>query len=577
MNRFTALLVSFALMLFTTPAVTRAERPVIADNAMFGVWWRGGPDPGALKQRCPWVKGVFVAFQWSELEPKPNQFDWQMFDQTLARYARAGLYIQFMVWVGPHSPRWIYSAGVPEVRTTPALNPRGQPHTWTYPFYLDDNYKRYYHRMIREVAVRLDKQPPEVRGKVICVQTAEGTTGDEGGYKGEPLDNKYELPREKWNAFKYETWKLFDSLYRPKRPVVHLLINSGNHAQYNDWLNENLPDAWRKAGNPGHGYQLNDEKFMMGFFDPLINHPESGKLLRVRSEMDEMFKGWFQEAPVWNMYWLNLWGLHFGLDIFQHQTEAFADPAHHEGFHFYSRYGGHKDAARSPGAWCALHDGLDATDFPRFPASVFGPGDWRGSAEERKQGLSRALNIARAFARYGAVQGDPEKGIAMVMQNRDAKAMNDVGWNIEAGNYQHFIRQYDPNATSQGYWRQGPKDQPYGRFARGFDVKSGKNAMYFDIVDRFFEDKPLAARYPVTVRVIYLDRGTGSWALKYDAADNPQKTALEVRKTNSGRWKEATAVLRDAQFANRCPHDTDLILFNTSAEDTLFHLVEITR
>jgi hypothetical protein len=43
-----------------------------------------------------------------------------------------------MVWVGPHSPRWIYAAGIAEVKTTATLNPRGKPRTDTYPFYLDE-------------------------------------------------------------------------------------------------------------------------------------------------------------------------------------------------------------------------------------------------------------------------------------------------------------------------------------------------------------------------------------------------------------------------------------------------------
>ena len=574
MNRVLALALSAVLML---AASTSGKEPGGDNPDMFGVWWRGGRGAAELKKQCPWIKGVFAGIQWSQLEPADGKFDWPFFDKTLAEYAHAGLYIQFIVFVGPDSPRWIYSAGVPEVKTTPTYNPRGQLHKWTYPFYLNEDYKRYYHRVIREVAAHIDTLPAEVRNRVVCIQTAEGTTGDEGGYKGEPLDKRYELPEAQWRAFKFETWKLFDSLYRPKRPVVHLLINSGNRAQYNEWLNQNLPDTWRKAGNPGHGYQLNDEKFMMEFFDPLINHPESGKLLRVRSEMDEMFKGWFQEAPVWNMYWLNLWGLHFGLDIFQHQTEAFTNPGFHEGFRFYAKYGGHKDAARSPGAWCALRDGLDASDFRRFPADDFGPGNWRGSADERRQGLERTLRIARAFAPYGAVQGDPEKGMAMVMQNRDAKQMNDVGWNIESGDYQRYIRQYDPNGTSQGYWRRGPKDQPYGRFARGFDVARGKNAMYFDILDPFFSGQPLDAHYPVTVRVIYLDSGQGSWVLKYDSVAEKEKIAIGVRNGGTGRWKEATAVVKDAYFGNRCPHSTDLMLVNTSKEDTLFHMIEVSR
>ena len=223
-----------------------------------------------------------------------------------------------------------------------------------------------------------------------------------------------------------------------------------------------------------------------------------------------MFKGWFQEAPVWNLYWLNLWGLHFGLDILQHQTGAFED-RHREGFLFYSRYGGEKDAATSPGAWCALRDDLDVADFQRFPAAAFGPGKLRGSRQEQADGLKRTLNIAKAFEPRGAVQGDPEKGMAVVMQNRGAKLMNDVGWNIEAGNCRRYLTQYDPNGTSQGYWRVGPKDQPYGRFARGFDAAGGRNAMYFDIDDRFFGGKPLDGAYPVRIRVLYFDSGNGSW------------------------------------------------------------------
>jgi hypothetical protein len=482
-----------------------------------------------------------------------------------------------MVWVGPDSPRWLYDSGVPEVRTTQTLNPHGKPHWTSYPFYLSPAYKTYYHRMIRAVAEHVDRLPADVRARIVCLQTAEGTTGDEGGYKGEPLAPQYELPDEQWRAFKYETWKLFDSLYRPKSPTIHLLINSGNNGQYDKWLNENLPDAWRKAGNPGHGYQLNNETMMMAFFDPLINHPESPRFLRVRSEMDEMFKGWFQQEPLWNMYWLNLWGLHFGLDIFQHETSAFENRAFDEGFRFYAKYGGRKDASTSPGAFCALHDGLDAADFERFPAARFGPGSLRGNPADVAQGLQRTLKIAGAFAQYGAEQGDPEKGMKVVMQNRDARKMNDVGWNIERGNYQRYLRQWNPNETSQGYWRQGPHDQPYGRFARGFDSAAGKTALYFDIDDRFFGGKPLAGAYPVTVRVIYLDRGEGSFAVKYDAVAQPEKTAVEVKKAGSGRWKIAEFRIADGNFANRCPHSTDLVIAKLSGSDTIFHLLEVTR
>ena len=555
-------------------AIFRHGAPALAgDSNYFGTWTRGTADPAALKKQCPWVTGVFVAFAWSDLEPAPGKYDWAMFEQTFTRYADAGLHMQFMVWVGPHSPRWIYENGVPEVKTTPTLNPHGKPHGWTYPFYLNENYKRYYHRMIREVAARIDRLPPGVRRMIVSIQTAEGTTCDEGGYKGEPLDSRYELPEDKWREFKFETWRLFEQLYKAKTPKIHLLINSGNQGQYHDWIMQNMPDTWRKAGNPGHGYQLNNELSMMAFLDPIINRRNvNGEFIRARSEMDETHKGWFKEAPIWNSYWLNLWALHFGIDIQQNENHVLLDPRLAEGFEFVSRYGGAKDPATSPGAFCALRDGLDAADLKRFPPSEFGDGKFTRTPGEMERGMDRCLKIAAAFAPFGAKQGDPKKAMYVVMQNRDAAAMNDVGWNIWAGNYQRYLTQYDPDGTSRGWWRVGTKDQPYGRFARGFDAAAGKTAMYFDLDDRF-----PGAKQPVVVRVVYFDSGNGSWSLQYDAAGEPRKSAMATRNGDTGRWKEATVTLRDARFGNRGPHNTDLALVHTGGADTLFHMVEVKK
>jgi hypothetical protein len=74
-----------------------------------------------------------------------------------------------------------------------------------------------------------------------------------------------------------------------------------------------------------------------------------------------------------------------------------------------------------------------------------------------------------------------------------------------------------------------------------------------------------------------LDSGQGSWVVKYDSVAEKEKIAIAVRNTGTGRWKEARAVVKDAYFGNRCPHSTDLMLLNTSNEDTLFHMIEVSR
>jgi hypothetical protein len=157
------------------------------------------------------------------------------------------------------------------------------------------------------------------------------------------------------------------------------------------------------------------------------------------------------------------------------------------------------------------------------------------------------------------------------------KALNDVAYNIWRGNYRNFLYQIDANATSQGYWRVGSKNQPYGRFARGFNNAQNKNTLYFDIDDVFFCGNALGGRYDVKVRVVYFDKGEGSWALKYHATGNAEKTAYTLTKTNSGQWKEKIVSISDGQFSNGGPRSADLMLVNTDSEDDIFHMVEIIR
>jgi hypothetical protein len=84
---------------------------------------------------------------------------------------------------------------------------------------------------------------------------------------------------------------------------------------------------------------------------------------------------------------------------------------------------------------------------------------------------------------------------------------------------------------------------------------------------------------------VYLDQGTGSFALKYDAVNDPEKTAFTVTKTNSGQWKEKTVTVSDGYLFNRisvpssvAPGATaDLMLVNTDAENDTFHMIEVTR
>ncbi|OPZ22077.1 MAG: hypothetical protein BWZ10_00458 [candidate division BRC1 bacterium ADurb.BinA364] len=166
------------------------------------------------------------------------------------------------------------------------------------------------------------------------------------------------------------------------------------------------------------------------------------------------------------------------------------------------------------------------------------------------------------------------KGLEVV---KNQKGLNDVQWDVWRGNYGMYMKQIRANETSQGYWRVGSKDQMYGRFARGFDHAQKKNAIYLDIDDGLFGAEPLSGRSPVSVRVVYFDKGTGAWQLRYDSTSEPDKLAREVTNTDSGLWKELTLDLADAHFDNRGPMESDLWLANSDEQNEIFHMVEIRK
>jgi len=532
----------------------------------YGIW-AGGPGCD-----MPFVRGFWVACKWAELEPEKGKFNWSILEDQIKQACKEGTSIGLIVDVGPDSPEWLYSNGVPKVFNSDHINSRGVSHLLKfpyYPYYFDPNYIKYWFKQIRTTANWIGALPDSLRAGIVFVQTAEGTTGDEGPYKGVPLDAKYRFNEKdkKWVDLKVEAWKIYKGIYGSMNPPIQLLINSGNSQQYEGILDTLVPDAWKKSGHPGHIYQFNGEK---AYFNSLKNQiwqrSSTGEFRRFRSEMDETTNGWFKENHSQNMYWLNIFCLHYGLDIFRMGCHLLENPVYRPGLDFFSKYAGQKDPKDAIGAFSAMKDVLDAADKVRFPESKYGTAN--------PDNKDRFLAIVKEYEKFGARIGDIDHAIGGAMNNRRSKAINDVGYDLFDGNYEVFLNQLSPNQTSIGWWNIGPEDEPYGRFARSFDYANGKNTMYFILNKDFFSKQPNKG---VTVRVVYLDKGTGKWSLQYNGKDGNVKTASTVSNTNSGNWKEINVEINDGRFTGKGPKGADLMLNNESKEDAYFHMVELMR
>ena len=559
------LFLALVFVLLLPAAHLRADKPDYP--GIWGIW--GAP---LSREGRPWYKGHGVTVEWAEIEPADGRFDWRKLDAAVAEATSKELYVMVMVYTGMRTPQWVYAAGVPKVSTD--FNGGAD-----FPFYLDEGFKRYFKRMIDRLAQHIDRElPPEMRKRIIAVQCPVGASGDPHPYKVEAEKGSGQvgawgsgatkIERAAWIDYQKEMFAHYYAAFARAKPMIHCLFNSNYDDALHAWALKSFPGMWVKTARIGDRYQNNGEARETSYqttLPRLLSSFHGGKATRARSEMDLTSRKWFTEAPLWGMYWTQLWGLHNFQDIHNQVSRDLQNPDYHPAFEFYSRYAGYKDPRDSHGAWCALRDGIDYADTGRFPEATFG--ELGRGADNR----SRYDAIVAAMKPFGAAQSPTGYG-----RRTNWNGMDDVGFEIHRGNYELYLHQIAPNETSQGLWRVGPKDQFYGRFARRFDHAAGKDAMYFNLDDGFF-GAPLQGKYEVEVRVVYFDEGRGKFALKYDAVGDTQKTALEITKRGTARWQEARATVRDGNFANRGPRGADLVLVNLDAEDDTFHLIELTR
>ncbi|TWT80327.1 hypothetical protein CA13_17400 [Planctomycetes bacterium CA13] len=548
--RFENLLVAMAIL--TTPFV-----PANAVDGLGISSWSGWRPGQISRSDCPELRSVPLILNWGKLEPQPNEYEFDRYiGNPLREAAEDDLYVTLMVWVRPGTPEWLFEMGVPRVYTDREVDPLGQKMSKEdnlHPYYLHSGYKRRFFQLIDAFGQYVSELPKELRDRIVFVQSAEGSTGDGQPYKGDPLEKRYAISKNVWNEYRKETWIRYQAAF----PTIPILVNSdANTSGEMDWMLDHMDVIALKHGMFSHGYHVSDNKQRLERFTALeAAAKKRGVPILTRGEMDgEMFVyEWSTRNIPQALYWSGLFATHCRLDIWNIPSKALHNRANAPAFDFFNNYAGQHDPSTSLRAFCALRDGLDASDFQRFSATEFGgkPG--------KKRDVQRYLNIAESFAPYGAQMDDPNKALGGGMINRKRNGYNDIGWGILAGNYCRFLVQVEPGSGDVGRWH--IDDSIYGRFARAFEHTSGKTQMRFEL-DKNFQGETFK------INVTYLDQGRGVWSLT--TSDSSKKEL--VHNKDSGQWKTVAVDIPRKQFG-----DTQLLLNYESGEDTVFHMIEIER
>ena len=531
----------------------------------FGIWyWAAYVPDNVNKGVYPGLRGAPILLHWASLERTQGSYDWSETKSIMESAVAEGLYFSFELLVGPMAPEWLYEKGVPEVLTT--------EDGWKFPYYFDPLYLESFDQLNQEAVAFLKALPLDMARALNTVVLNDGSTGDPFCYKGEPLDSQYEISMEAWDEFRQENFQsIHDYLGTDGMNMIQLaMVHVSNDTQA--LIYDLFPTLqYFKNGMASHGYHIAENEASVidvqrsQAFDGDPNL--GGTRIRWFGEMDrEWFNGWFQKAPVESFWWSAIYALHMGLSRWHVRGDALEIAEYHFAFDFFNKHAPYIDASASPYAFCALREGLDASDTVKFHESDFGTVEG--------EPLSRVLNILDKYAPYGAVVNNPSVTGSGAMQFRQRSDYVDVFHGGVRGNYHRFLYQIDPAMESIGWWHVGNNAQsPYGRFARSFDSSNNKNALYFRLDDRFISDK--SAIHAVRISITYFDQGNGEWELLYNDPVVGIRSAVTVTCNDLSVWKKIQVDLYASVLNGGLDKGADLILAHIGGSDTKFHMIEL--
>lgn len=562
-------------ILFTLSYSQKSETkiPGVFPKEACGVWcwysWGGTPNKwnGKILPNETYTKmrGIPIVVGWNELEPKPGVINWDLIDDVIKKAAANKKYVFTLIWLNPTEPDWLYENGVPKVEIKTFKTDKNFSYN-AYP--LDSNYKFYSERIITQVANHLRSLPDSLFKYILFHQVVEGSTGDGYCYKGDPIDPKYKVDRKtEWPAYQAYIRKFTINAFTNKSnglPEIPLLI----HTDDMDWGAREYPGFVNKKGVASHFYGSNNTKEKNSLFRPWDTDKNSlHRPVFSRGEGETMWSlKWFVKDSLQNLYWSALSALDAGLDIWNIPQNVLENPKLYQALDIFDKYAGYKYPDRSPVAFCALRDQLNADDNIRFPEDKYG--------KASKKNTDRVNKICSAFANHGAIVEDLEKTLAGSLASSNRSGYNDVGWNCEDDDYNLYLYPIDKVETSVGWWHVGPKGMPYGLSARGFEHATKKDSLFFKFHEDFFKTTKSKA---LTFKIVWLDNNIGTWNFCYDAGGKTLKTGKTFTGKGTNSWREDYVTVSDAIMKKGGPRGSDIALINTSKKDFIFHIIEVER
>ncbi len=519
------------------------------------------------------IEGYHLYYDWSDLEPRKNDFKWKEFDEKLKIIADKDIWIGVQIMVGPNSPEWIYD-NVPKVITS-GHSPG------PYPYYFDPDYKERYFNLLKEVADHLNNLPGPLKNHLMYWQVCEGSTGDEQPYKGDPVNPEYAIDYYDWQDYRHLCWeKAYD--YAGQNRYFRFLFNSGNRSQDLQYVEANYPEDFTKSGWLSHEYSFDGELI---YYARQIRRLQSTFYgYRTRGEIQGVYNyPWWRKAPVKQSFTLVCSALAGGLDMLNIGGDYINATKDSRPTDFFKKYGGLRKPAGAHRGFIALRDVPNFSDTARFPVKQYGnvidPLKQKAfdsrmkqiTTDERDSITVKYWETVQAIEKYL----NPKRRDKIINEFKPAGAMyNDDGddYHLDFGinmanNFARFIRQIDPHNTSIGAWRIGADSSIYGRYARLCKLDSrNRGEMHFAFYDSLVDGNK---RSDVELSIVYFDTGNGKWSVK------GSNKSFTVTNKNTKKWVQKVISFDNFQERRLLNGAADFSIRYESGTNTPFALIEV--
>jgi len=575
----------------------------------YGIWGNGKVNSqGQFNNLLPYINGFNYRLAWTDIQTGPSTFNWNYFDTQLAYALDANLPIGYMLYTGNNAPisgtnNWL--AGLIPTFT----NDRG-----TWPYYMDDTYILYWYGFHDAVIDHIaNTYSTHDKNLLYYIMSAEGSTGDEGPYKG-TIPTQYEIDESaggEWDQFKRDFWTHLNTKLLASLPNTKPMYNGGNDRGNYQWIEANVPRAWGKAGNFSHNYSFSDDKNYALDLEHFRSYPDDEG--RIRGEFEGIDEtAWWQQAPKKNFMPLVRQCLHGAIDMLNIAYATITqNNLDHTPMDFFDRHAGVRDVSEAIGGFIAFRDVIDITDTTRFPES--GPGSYGTLISQNVSTFNNRVNqinasecnapnynnclspqnvvdaIAALYidecqtgctgdykyinpARVTAIRAAfPNAQYSQVLTDSKSDSYsNDYNTFSIPGNYQKYISQYSPDTTSIGNWRVGPVNSYYGRYTRSFNLSNPSPEIFLTLdpgLDTGGDNN-------VSITVIYYDSGTGIFSVNCATCKGKSEAAV-VQKKNTGVFVTRTFTVDKFLFGGNLANGADITLKYLSGDNTEFDSVEV--